>query len=46
MSEEVAIKLEAPVAVSAIAPTRAAGLVPLKDQERAQLDAKVDSFID
>jgi uncharacterized protein YaaN involved in tellurite resistance len=46
MSEEVAIKLEAPVAVSAIAPTRAAGLVPLKDQEKAQLDAKVDSFID
>ncbi|MFZ4380790.1 MAG: toxic anion resistance protein [Sandarakinorhabdus sp.] len=46
MSDEVAIKLEAPVAVSAIAPTRAAGLVPLKDQERAQLDAKVDSFID
>lgn len=46
MSEEVAIKLEAPVAVSAIAPTKAAGLVPLKDQEKAQLDAKVDSFID
>lgn len=46
MSDEVAIKLEAPVAVSAIAPTKAAGLVPLKDQERAQLDAKVDSFID
>jgi uncharacterized protein YaaN involved in tellurite resistance len=46
MSEEVAIKLEAPVAVSAIAPAKAAGLVPLKDQERAALDAKVDSFID
>jgi uncharacterized protein YaaN involved in tellurite resistance len=46
MSDEVAIKLEAPVAVSAIAPIRAAGLVPLKDQERAALDAKVDSFID
>ncbi len=46
MSDEVAIKLEPPVAVSAIAPSRAAGLVPLKDQERAQLDAKVDGFID
>ena len=46
MSDEVAIKLEPPVAVSAIAPSKAAGLVPLKDQERAQLDAKVDGFID
>jgi uncharacterized protein YaaN involved in tellurite resistance len=46
MSEEVAIKLEAPVAVSAIAPAKAAGLVPLKDQEKAQLEAKVESFID
>ena len=46
MSEEVAIKLEPPVAVSAIAPAKAAGLVPLKDQEMAQLEAKVESFID
>lgn len=46
MSEEVAIKLEPPVAVSAIAPSRAAGLVPLKDQEKAQLEAKVETFID
>ena len=46
MSEEVAIKLEAPVAVSAIAPAKASGLVPLKDQEKAQLEAKVESFID
>lgn len=46
MSEEVAIKLEPPVAVSAIAPAKAAGLVPLKDQEKAQLEAKVESFID
>lgn len=46
MSEEVAIKLEAPVAVSAIAPARAAGLVPLKDQEKAQLETKVEAFID
>ena len=46
MSEEVAIKLEPPVAVSAIAPAKAAGLVPLKDQEKAQVEAKVESFID
>ena len=46
MSDDVAIKLEPPVAVSAIAPTKAAGLVPLKDQEKAQLEAKVESFID
>jgi uncharacterized protein YaaN involved in tellurite resistance len=46
MSEEVAIKLEAPVAVSAIAPAKAAGLVPLKDQEKAQLETKVEAFID
>ncbi|WP_372915565.1 toxic anion resistance protein [Sandarakinorhabdus sp.] len=46
MSEEVAIKLEAPVAVSAIAPARAAGLVPLKDREKAQLETKVEAFID
>ncbi|WP_156255467.1 toxic anion resistance protein [Sandarakinorhabdus oryzae] len=46
MSDDVAIKLEPPVAVSAIAPAKAAGLVPLKDQEKAQLEAKVESFID
>ena len=46
MSEEVAIKLEPPVAVSAIAPQKAAGLVPLKPQEKQQLDARVEQFID
>ncbi len=46
MADDVAIKLEPPVAVNPIAPQKAAGLVPLKDQERAQLDAKVDSFIE
>lgn len=46
MAEETAIKLEPPVAVSAIAPTQAAGLVPLKAEQKTQLDAKVDAFID
>jgi uncharacterized protein YaaN involved in tellurite resistance len=46
MADEVAIKLEPPVAVSAIAPAKAAGLVPLKDQEKAALETKVEAFID
>jgi uncharacterized protein YaaN involved in tellurite resistance len=46
MSDEVAIKLEPPVAVAPVAPARAAGLVPLKDQEKTALDARVDAFID
>jgi uncharacterized protein YaaN involved in tellurite resistance len=43
---ETAIKLEPPVAVTAIAPARAAGLVPLKDDQKTALDARVDAFID
>jgi uncharacterized protein YaaN involved in tellurite resistance len=43
---ETAIKLEPPVAVAAIAPARAAGLVPLKDDQKTALDARVDAFID
>ena len=43
---ETAIKLEPPVAVTAIAPARAAGLVPLKDDQKSALDARVDAFID
>jgi uncharacterized protein YaaN involved in tellurite resistance len=43
---ETAIKLEPPVAVTAIAPARAAGLVPLKDDQKSALDARVDEFID
>ncbi|MEI6417968.1 MAG: toxic anion resistance protein [Sphingomonadales bacterium] len=45
MSDEVAIKLEPPVAVSAIAPQQAAGLVPLKPSETAALEAKVDNWV-
>lgn len=43
---ETAIKLEPPLAVTAIAPSRAAGLVPLKDDQKTALDARVDAFID
>ena len=44
--EEPTIKLEPPVAVAAVAPAKAAGLVPLKDDQKQQLDSRVDSFID
>ena len=46
MADETAIKLEPPVAVSAVAPSRAAGLVPLKTEQVAALEARVDSYID
>ncbi|GGE10799.1 toxic anion resistance protein [Polymorphobacter glacialis] len=42
---ETAIKLEAPVAISAIAPAQAAGLVPLKTEQVTELEARVDTFI-
>ena len=37
--------LQAPPPVKVLAPEKAAGLVPLKDEQRSQLDEKVDSFI-
>ncbi len=46
MADEPAIKLEAPVAVSAIAPAKAAGLVPLKDDQVSKLDAQVEAYVD
>lgn len=46
MVEEPTIKLEPPVAVATVAPSKAAGLVPLKDDQKQQLDTRVDSFID
>ncbi len=39
------ITLEPPVAVNIIAPAQAAGLVPLKEAEKSQLDQRVDAFI-
>jgi uncharacterized protein YaaN involved in tellurite resistance len=44
--DEPTIKLDPPVAVSVVAPGKAAGLVPLKDAEKTQLDSRVDTFID
>ena len=45
MPTETAIKLEPPMAVSAIAPSRAAGLVPLQTDQKTALDSRVDVFI-
>src|SRR4051812_11612841 len=38
--------LQAPAPVKVISPERAAGLVPLQDEQRSKLDEKVDAFID
>jgi uncharacterized protein YaaN involved in tellurite resistance len=43
--EETTIKLEPPVAVNVVTTAQAAGLVPLKEAEKQQLDTRVDSFI-
>jgi uncharacterized protein YaaN involved in tellurite resistance len=43
---DTAIKLEPPLAVAVIAPAKAAGLVPLKDDQKTALDVRVDAFID
>jgi len=37
--------LQAPAPVKIIAPEKAAGLVPLQDEQRSKLDEKVDAFI-
>jgi len=43
---ETKLKLDPPEALNPLAPAQAAGLVPLKAEERSQLEMKVDSFID
>ena len=43
---ETKLKLDPPEALNAIQPQEAAGLVPLKEAERTQLESKVDSFIE
>ncbi len=45
-STETIIKLEAPLAVSAIAPAKAAGLVPLKSEQVTELEARVTAYVD
>jgi uncharacterized protein YaaN involved in tellurite resistance len=45
-TDEPGLVLQAPAPVKVLAPEKAAGLVPLKDEQRTQLDEKVDAFID
>jgi uncharacterized protein YaaN involved in tellurite resistance len=45
LTEETTIKLEPPVAVNVVTTSQAAGLVPLKEAEKQQLDTRVDTFI-
>ncbi len=40
------ITLEAPPPLTAIAPEQAAGLVPLKEEQKSKLEEKVDAFVD
>lgn len=49
MATEVAeqeLKLEAPDPVPAVAPAKAAGLVPVDDKKKSELETRVDSFIE
>ncbi|HEY0447402.1 MAG TPA: toxic anion resistance protein [Allosphingosinicella sp.] len=45
MATETKLKLDAPEVLTPVAPQEAAGLVPLKEQERSQLEVKVDQFV-
>ena len=41
-----AITLEAPQPLTAVRPDQAAGLVPLKEEQKSKLEEKVDNFVD
>jgi uncharacterized protein YaaN involved in tellurite resistance len=43
---ETDLVLTPPTPVQAIAPARAAGLVPLQDEQKSQLDAKAEGFVE
>ncbi|MGS1017122.1 toxic anion resistance protein [Allosphingosinicella humi] len=45
MATETKLKLEAPEVLATVQPAEAAGLVPLKDEERSALEVKVDAFV-
>jgi uncharacterized protein YaaN involved in tellurite resistance len=45
-TEEPALVLNAPDPVKLVRPEKAAGLVPLQDEQRSKLDEKVDTFIE
>jgi uncharacterized protein YaaN involved in tellurite resistance len=45
MATETKLKLDAPEPVAVVAPEAAAGLVPLDDGQKTELEARVDAFI-
>lgn len=45
MATDTKLKLEAPDVLATVQPAEAAGLVPLKDEERSALEVKVDAFV-
>jgi uncharacterized protein YaaN involved in tellurite resistance len=45
MSQETKLKLDAPEAVAVVAPEAAAGLVPLSDTQKTELEKRVDGFV-
>ncbi|MEO1044086.1 MAG: toxic anion resistance protein [Pseudomonadota bacterium] len=45
-AEEIGLELQAPDPVPAVAPEKAAGLVPIDDEQKSKLEAKVDGFIE
>lgn len=45
MATETKLKLEAPEPVAAVAPEAAAGLVPLTETEKTELERRVDGFV-
>lgn len=45
-TEQPDLVLQPPAPVKALAPEKAAGLVPLRDEQRSQLEEKVDAFVD
>src|SRR3546814_1828602 len=45
MATETKLKLDAPEALQTVTPQEAAGLVPLKEEQRTALEEKVDDFV-
>jgi uncharacterized protein YaaN involved in tellurite resistance len=45
-TEQPDLVLQPPAPVKALAPEKAAGLVPLRDEQRSQLEEKVDAFVE
>ena len=46
MATETKLKLDAPEVLNPVQPQEAAGLVPLREEQRSELEQKVDAFVD